>query len=292
MWYCIWREGKVMENRSTYKEIIRQIFLTYNEILQMKYHLFVCSLKSKRAFSDYEEMNMKMGIEVSKCLQSITIELKVLYFIFLNEKNLFATDIYEILDRLDENYEERFLFLEEIFGSIQEAIDMDLAYRFYIPKKKPKFLTNGDLQKYLNYVKGFNAHRLEDFILKEGIFDKETLLEILNQSVVLNVNASQFMDVFEIEESSQRLILPTIKNQLSFSINLHLFIKKALSMHQESSKSVENTLFSFYDKLLVKYNVFMQEFSKNTEEVNYLLENYNGEKFVEQLNKLKRKRER
>lgn len=63
-------------------------------------------------------------------------------------------------------------------------------------------------------------------------------------------------------------------------------------MHQESSKSVENTLFSFYDKLLVKYNVFMQEFSKNTEEVNYLLENYNGEKFVEQLNKLKRKRER
>ena len=273
-----------------YKEIIKYYFLSYKEIYESLFVMYVNCFKIKNKFKNIE-MENKLKNSIQSYLNNVYKELEILDFILKNEKKLYASDIYHILDEIDKNFEERFKFYEDLHENLQTAFDMELDYKFYIPRKRYKDLTKKDIDNYKSYVMGFNETRVKEFLEDEGVISEDEFDEVYKSAQKLGGNVNKNLELFGIY--SKKIVLPVIKDPLSTLINIHEITHFALIENKEKL-SLDDSIANcedipiFYELLFKKYNDFINVNIHTTPLALELLESYDDEPFEEQINKLKK----
>ena len=279
-----------MGEKSTILEIIRQYYLSCNEIVRTKLNFIIFSYKMKNIFDNYEQMNEILKEEIDKYLKNVYIEMKVLNYILKNERKLYISDIYNTLDSFDENYEKRFMFIENVFENLQTAIAMNLDYKFYIPRNRPIYLNDDNYQKYLTSLKGFNIDRIKRFLIFEDVYRINELDSTLKNAKILNVEAKENLDMFGIFEN--KMVLPKVLDQTSSLVNIHELVHQALLNRKDEIQDDDiiygEDLPIFYELLFIKFNDFIEGYVHSTDLALELLENYKDEKFEEQIIKLRK----
>jgi hypothetical protein len=217
--------------------------------------------------------------------------MEVLKFIFKNERNLYVSDIYGFLDEIDNNFEARYYFYEELYENLMTAFDMNLDYKFYIPRKRYKELTDEDVKKYISYVKGFNENRVKNFLAEEEVINFEKFNEVISNAKIIKGNVKDNIELYGIY--SNKVVLPKIDEQLSTLINIHEFTHYSLIDNQEKFL-IDDWIVNgedipiFYELLFKENNSFIDIDIHTTNKALELLKAYNNEPFEEQIKKLKR----
>lgn len=279
-----------MKQVSAKSEIIRQYLLSYQEIAIIKFTLWNYNKKIDKVFSGNEEVKKILKNELENYINNVKIELKVLSFLLSNERKLYLTDIYNLLDIFDKNYEERFTYLQELIANLQTALDMEYIYKFYLPRNKPKYLNEQDYEGYITYAKGFNLKRIKEFLVAEEIYDENTLDEVLKNAKILDINVKENIDMFGIFDKG--LIIPLVKDDLSSLIAIHELVHQALVSNKEKLNDDEISLGEelpiFYEDVFKKQNGYVNEPIREDGIILEMLEDYKEEGFEEQVNKLKK----
>lgn len=270
-------------------EIIKQYKLTYLErfLTKITYHSYLNKIKN--AFENHDKMDSLLTKEIDNYLQNSYCELELLNFIMKNRKKIWFTDIYRTLDKFDKNYEERYMYLEDVFCNLQTAIDMKLDYKFYAPQKKPKYLSEDLIKEYITYLKGFNKDRVGEFLIVEKVLDKDEYLNILKNAKILNIDVCGNEDLFGLFDGG--LVVPRINDGISTLINIHEIVHMILLKNTDliADKEISNgeDLPIFYELLFKESNDFIMDNLHFSKMSLTLFENYQGEPFEEQVKKLK-----
>lgn len=271
-------------------EIIRQYLLSYQEIAMVKFTHWNYNQKIDKVFDNNENMKKLLQTELENYLQNVKIEMQVLKFVFKNEKKLYLTDIYSLLDIFDKNYEVRFEYLQELINNLQTALDMEYSYRFYSPRKNIKYLDEKDYEDYINYVKGFNINRVKEFLVSEEIYEKSDLEETLKKIKFLNVSPKDNLDFFGLFENG--LVIPKVNDDFSCIVAIHELVHQALVNNKEELQDDEivfgEELPRFYEGVFIKQNDYVNLEIKMNNNVLEMLKGYKEENFEEQINKLKK----
>ena len=271
-------------------EIIRQYLLSYQEIAIVKFTHWNYNQKIDKVFDNNENMKKLLQTELENYLQNVKIEMQVLKFVFKNEKKLYLTDIYSLLDIFDKNYEVRFEYLQELINNLQTALDMEYSYRFYSPRKNIKYLDEKDYEDYINYVKGFNINRVKEFLVSEEIYEKSDLEETLKKIKFLNVSPKDNLDFFGLFENG--LVIPKVNDDFSCIVAIHELVHQALVNNKEELQDDEivfgEELPRFYEGVFIKQNDYVNLEIKMNNNVLEMLKDYKEENFEEQINKLKK----
>ena len=146
----------MLEKFSTKPDIINQYLLLRFEIITVKLTYLNYKRKVENVFENNERILTTLKKETDEYLESLYNEIKVLKFMYKNEKKLYTSNIYKVRNDFDKKYEERYFYLESLYANLQAALEMEWDSKFYIPRNKPKYLNEEDVEKYINYVKGFN----------------------------------------------------------------------------------------------------------------------------------------
>lgn len=271
-------------------EIIRQYLLSYQEIAMVKFTHWNYNQKIDKVFDNNENMKKLLQTELGNYLQNVKIEMQVLKFVLKNEKKLYLTDIYSLLDIFDKNYEVRFEYLQELINNLQTALDMEYSYRFYSPRKNIKYLDEKDYEDYINYVKGFNINRVKEFLVSEEIYEKSDLEETLKKIKFLNVSPKDNLDFFGLFENG--LVIPKVNDDFSCIVAIHELVHQALVNNKEELQDDEivfgEELPRFYEGVFIKQNDYVNLEIKMNNNVLEMLNDYKEENFKEQINKLKK----
>lgn len=277
-----------MKKVNTYFEIIKAYYYSYKEICESLIAMKIYCFKIKRIFND-KKMAEKLKKELDIYLLNVYKELEVLKFLFKNEKHLYVNDIYRVIDKIDENYEKRFKFFENMFRNLQVALDMQLDYKFYIPQKYYKDLCDEDIKKYINEAKGFSINSVCDFLDYEKVMNPTRFNEIYKNAKIIDCEASQNLDLFGFY-TNDKMILPKINDELSTLITIHEMVHYVLKNKKNLDPKISygEDLPKFYELLYKKNNDFIKININFTQEALMLLEVYNNESFEEQIIKLKK----
>lgn len=271
-------------------EIIRQYLLSYQEIAMVKFTHWNYNQKIDKVFDNNENMKKLLQTELGNYLQNVKIEMQVLKFVLKNEKKLYLTDIYSLLDIFDKNYEARFEYLQELINNLQTALDMEYSYRFYSPRKNIKYLDEKDYEDYINYVKGFNINRVKEFLVSEEIYEESDLEETLKKIKFLNVSPKDNLDFFGLFENG--LVIPKVNDDFSCIVAIHELVHQALVNNKEELQDDEivfgEELPRFYEGVFIKQNDYVNLEIKMNNNVLEMLNDYKEENFKEQINKLKK----
>ena len=271
-------------------EIIRQYLLSYQEIAMVKFTHWNYNQKIDKVFDSNENMKKLLQTELENYLQNVKIEMLVLKFVLKNEKKLYLTDIYSLLDIFDKNYEIRFEYLQELINNLQTALDMEYSYRFYSPRKNIKYLDEKDYEDYINYVKGFNINRVKEFLVSEEIYEESDLEETLKKIKFLNVSPKDNLDFFGLFENG--LVIPKVNDDFSCIVAIHELVHQALVNNKEELQDDEivfgEELPRFYEGVFIKQNDYVNLEIKMNNNVLEMLKDYKEENFEEQINKLKK----
>jgi len=271
-------------------EIIRQYLLSYQEIAMVKFTHWNYNQKIDKVFDNNENMKKLLQTELGNYLQNVKIEMQVLKFVLKNEKKLYLTDIYSLLDIFDKNYEARFEYLQELINNLQTALDMEYSYRFYSPRKNIKYLDEKDYEDYINYVKGFNINRVKEFLVSEEIYEESDLEDTLKKIKFLNVSPKDNLDFFGLFENG--LVIPKVNDDFSCIVAIHELVHQALVNNKEELQDDEivfgEELPRFYEGVFIKQNDYVNLEIKMNNNVLEMLNDYKEENFKEQINKLKK----
>lgn len=271
-------------------EIIRQYLLSYQEIAMVKFTHWNYNQKIDKVFDNNENMKKLLQTELGNYLQNVKIEMQVLKFVLKNEKKLYLTDIYSLLDIFDKNYEARFEYLQELINNLQTALDMEYSYRFYSPRKNIKYLDEKDYEDYINYVKGFNINRVKEFLVSEEIYEESDLEDTLKKIKLLNVSPKDNLDFFGLFENG--LVIPKVNDDFSCIVAIHELVHQALVNNKEELQDDEivfgEELPRFYEGVFIKQNDYVNLEIKMNNNVLEMLKDYKEENFEEQINKLKK----
>lgn len=271
-------------------EIIRQYLLSYQEIAMVKFTHWNYNQKIDKVFDNNKNMKKLLQTELENYLQNVKIEMQVLKFVFKNEKKLYLTDIYSLLDIFDKNYEVRFEYLQELINNLQTALDMEYSYRFYSPRKNIKYLDEKDYEDYINYVKGFNINRVKEFLVSEEIYEESDLEDTLKKIKLLNVSPKDNLDFFGLFENG--LVIPKVNDDFSCIVAIHELVHQALVNNKEKLQDDEivfgEELPRFYEGVFIKQNDYVNLEIKMNNNVLEMLKDYKEENFEEQINKLKK----
>ncbi len=271
-------------------EIIRQYLLSYQEIAMVKFTHWNYNQKIDKVFDNNENMKKLLQTELGNYLQNVKIEMQVLKFVLKNEKKLYLTDIYSLLDIFDKNYEARFEYLQELINNLQTALDMEYSYRFYSPRKNIKYLDEKDYEDYINYVKGFNINRVKEFLVSEEIYEESDLEDTLKKIKFLNVSPKDNLDFFGLFENG--LVIPKVNDDFSCIVAIHELVHQALVNNKEKLQDDEivfgEELPRFYEGVFIKQNDYVNLEIKMNNNVLEMLKDYKEENFEEQINKLKK----
>ena len=275
--------------QSTYKDILEQ----YKYLLEENYDVvkmyLINYLKSKIIFNDGKEMRKTLKNEVNKYLQSSKNELKIYNFLLRNERKLYCEDIYGVLNQLLDSYESRYKYIEELFDNFETALNMNLDYKFYLPKNKPEYIEEEMIDKYKQYAKGYNLERIYEFLEETEVCQDDF---IDNKDIkILNIDSDDNKDLFGIC-SNGKLIIPKVKDELSTLITIHEFIhyvllKRAKDINDDNIVLKED-LPIFYEMLFQKTNSFSKIKIHTTEIALKLLETYEEEPLEIQIEKVKK----
>lgn len=276
-----------MEQFNTKPDIINQYFLLKFEIITVKLTYSNYKRKVRNVFGNNEKILNTLEKEMDEYLEDLHNEVKILKFMYENEKKLYTSNIYKIINGFSEKYKERYFYLESLYGNLQTALDMEYEYRFYVPRNKPKYLIEDDIKKYITYLKVFNFDIVKEFLVDEEIYNEQDLEQVLRKVKILNVEAKENIDMFGIYDNV--IIVPVVKDSISTLINVHELVHEALLNKKDELDDeivLGEDLPKFYELLFKSRNTYINEECNENKTALELFEDYNEENFEEQISKL------
>ena len=279
----------MLEKFSTKPDIINQYLLLIFEIITVKLTYLNYKRKVENVFGNNERILNILKKETDEYLESLYNEIKVLKFMYKNEKKLYTSNIYKVRNDFDKKYEKRYFYLESLYANLQTALEMKWDSKFYVPRNKPKYLNEEDVEKYITYIKGFNFDIVKEFLIDEEIYDEQGLEETLQKTKILNVDAKENIEMFGIYDKG--VIIPKAKDALSCLISVHELVHQALLTKKdelEDEITFGEDLPKFYELLFKARNTYITEECNESSVALELFEDYNEESFEEQINKLSR----
>ncbi len=276
-----------MKSGFIYLEVLKYYYYSYKEIYSVLANKYWYGMKAKKKFNN-TLLNDSFKKEIEVYLENTYREMTVLDFIFKNGYKLNCQDVYNFLDKIDDGFEKKYQYFEYLIDNIETAIDMNLEYKFYIPRKNYKDLSDEDMNNYISYVKGFNNDNVNSFLINEQVLDNSLLDLILKKTKWLDTDSYNNSDIFGVfGENFDKILLPIIKDQSSTLINIHELTHAAL-LNQDNREDIiyGEDLPIFYELLFKENNKFVTQNIHTTEESLELLSTYNNEPFEEQIKKL------
>ena len=274
----------MMKKNMTF-EILRKFLEYFKEIAVVKSDYSCFKQEIFVTFGKNEKMLKLLAEEVSDYLDAVYREIEILKFMLKNEKDLYFENIYNMFDILDQNFNDRYYYKEALFNNLQTALEMQLDYKFYRPYPKVKYTNDEDIEKYINYVKGFNEEEVKYFLLDHEIVNEEEYEKIRKQAKFISVDATdeteEFFGVFD-----DAFVLPKVKDEKSALIYLNEFIHKALQKENDIKDSEDIPM--FYELVFKKDNKFITSDIHDSSLSLELFKDYKFEPFEEQIEKYRR----
>ena len=269
-------------------EILEYYMYEIQEVIKVEFkcmfykHMIYCNI--------YESTDLLDTIdeEINHYMQNICYEMRALLFMLRNENKLVESDIDLTLDTMDENYEERFEYLEELTNSLDMVLTMRSEKNFMPPSKGLPYMDEKKYNTMLAKIRGYNEDELECFLVEEKIIEPYEYDDIRNRCMILEGNIKNHMSLYGTYENA--IVVPEIKDELSMCINIHEIVNYVLlrmgGIDDEILESED--LATFYELLFQKLNLFSREKLRTTKRALKLLNDYNNEPFEEQIRKIKR----
>lgn len=273
------------------REIIEEYKFFIEDYFEILSTYYLLSLQSKMVFKDNNKMREILKNEVMEYINGYKKELKIYKFLLKNEKKLYINDIYRVLNDLTCKYEEKRSYTEEVFENFETAIGTELAYKFYLPRNKPKYTTDEDIEKYKIYAMGYNIERVKDFLVEETVYEENILNNEMKKVKEMDVDINSNIDMFGVFENG-KILTPKIKDELSTLVSIHELVHNSLILNKDK---INNNDIVYGDDLPIFYELLFQstnDFSKieihKTDIALKLLESYEEEPFNIQIEKVKK----
>lgn len=286
------------DNLYKLKDLLDQYFKVIEVGKEATFEYIMLYLKNVISMND-KQMSLILKKELKNYLQNLRNEIKICNYVLKNSSKIHTNDMFYAFELLDAEYENKYQYINDIFESFSTALIFESKDRFYLPKKRYKDLTEFEVNLYKEYLKGFNIESLRDFMIgEEKIYTTELFEETQENSKIYDVDAQEFIDFFEIfikENDEGTLttmpILPKVKDEKSFLVNIHLLTRNALLVRDSINKSddlvYKEDLAIFYELLYKSRNSFAKTDLHTSEISQRLLAEYKNEPFLEQIEKVK-----
>ena len=267
-------------------EILRFYAYSIQEVMRVEFeymfykHMIYCNIyETNEIFEILDE-------EINNYIQNVCYEMRALLFMLINERKLVASDIDIMLDTYDENFNDRFEYLEELANIMDMTITMKSEKCFTTPSTCLPILDEKYYARMLSQIKGYNEDELECFLVEEKIIEPDEYDFIRDKCMIIKGNLKKHMSLFGTYDNA--IVVPEIKDELSMCINIHEIVNYVLlrmkGIDEEIIKSED--LATFYELLFQKINSFSREKLRTTKRAIKLLNDYNDEPFKVQVRKI------
>lgn len=285
------------DNLNKCKDLFNQyLYLSESTIDALKEYFYLYFLNIQTIKNN--EINIKLKNETKEYLNNLKFELYICNFILKNIKNININDLEFVFEILDKEFIKKYEYINSFYENLETAINMNEIRRASLPSTKYNSLAASDIILHKQYLKGFNLDNLKTFMTQEKIYLDNEFDETISKSKIFNVNSEEFIDFFALlikKDKSDKLItlpiLPKIKDDQSFLINIHELTHNALIINKEVINDEEiidsEDLSIFYELLYKSRNNFVKTNLHITYLSNKLLNDYHNEPFLEQIEKIK-----
>jgi len=285
------------DNLNKCKDLFNQyLYLSESTIDALKEYFYLYFLNMQTIKNN--EINIKLKNETKEYLNNLKFELYICNFILKNIKNIDINDLEFVFEILDKEFIKKYEYINSFYENVETAINMNEIRRACLPSTKYNSLTASDVILHKQYLKGFNLDNLKTFMTREKIYIDNEFDETISKSKIFNVNSEEFIDFFALlikKDTSDKLItlpiLPKIKDDQSFLINIHELTHNALIINKEVINDEEiidsEDLSIFYELLYKSRNNFVKTNLHMTYLSYKLLNDYHNEPFLEQIEKIK-----
>lgn len=286
------------DNLYKLKDLLDQYSSVFEVGSEAVFEYWILYIKNLISMNE-REMNSNLTNEVKEYLQNLKNELKICNYILRHHSKISTSDMYYVFELLDKEYEDKYQYINDVFENFSTALSFESKNRFYLPRKRFDGLNEEKVALYKEYLKGFNTESLKDFMTEEEkIYTDHLFDETIKRSKIYDVDAKDFIDVFAVlikeDEQGNLLtmpILPVIKDDKSFLINIHELTHNALLTNKDINRSekivYEEDLAIFYECLYKSRNSFVKTNLHTSNISEILLSEYRNEPFLEQVEKAK-----
>ncbi len=281
---------------------LKDLFEQYCSILEVGteavFEYWMLYLKNLVSINE-KEMSSILTSEVKEYMKNLKNEFNICNYVLRHHSKINTSDMYYVFELLDKEYEIKYQHINDVFENFSTALSFESKDRFYLPRKRYNDLTEKEVTLYKEYLKGFNSESLKDFMTnEEKIYSNELFDETIQKSKVYDVYVQDFIDIFAvlIRESNNGIlktmpILPRVKDEKSFLINVHELTHNALLVREDIDKNndlvYQEDLSIFYELLYKSRNSFVKSNLHTSDLSNRLLNEYKNEPFLEQVEKVK-----
>ncbi len=306
---------KGIYKKSVLKELAYQYLVTL-----IDYYSIIGSIKFLKksvilTFGEDKDILNKLNYEQERYINNLKSRIKILNFTLKNEKNLYYENICRVFDELDNIYLNINKYIQELFENLTNAISTEIKYKFYYPRNNPKFITKDDLEKFMNYIKGFNIDDIKEFLTFTGVFedcmidDYSIRLKSLSENNLnnisntndnikikeLNIDLEKNLDLFGLYENNDGklgIIIPSVNDEKSSLVAVHELVHGYLVLKKNEINN-EQVVYSedlpiLYELLYKKYNYFVNIDIHTTDIAQKLFNDYQNEPIAIQIDKAKK----
>jgi hypothetical protein len=286
------------DNLYKLKDLLDQYSSVFEVGSEAVFEYWILYIKNLISLNE-KEMNSNLTSEVKEYMQNLKKELKICSYILKHYNKINTSDMYYVFELLDKEYEDKYQYINDVFENFSTALSFESKNRFYLPRKRFDGLNEEKVALYKEYLKGFNTESLKDFMTEEEkIYTNQLFDETIKKSKIYDVNAQEFIDIFAvlIKESNNGIlttmpILPKVKDEMSFLINIHELTHNALLVREDIDRNndliFQEDLSIFYELLYKSRNSFVKSNLHTSELSQRLLYEYKNEPFLEQVEKVK-----
>lgn len=278
------------------KDLLEQYLYVFEVGIEASAEYCSLCLRNLMTMND-KEMRSTLTNEYKQYLRNLQSELQIYNFALKKLNKIDTGDMYYVFEKLDVDYESRYEYINDVFENFLTALNFELKDRFYLPRKKFIILDENKINLYKEYLKGFNLDSLKDYMTEEKIYSSDAFDETMKKSKIYDVDIDEYIDIFAVlikEEQGTLLtlpVLPTIKGDRSFLINIHELTHNALLTNNDINCNnqlvYKEDLAIFYESLYKSRNPFVMTNMHTSELSKRLLSEYKNEPFLEQVEKIK-----
>lgn len=284
------------DNLYKLKDLLDQYSSVFEVGSEAVFEYWILYIKNLISMNE-KEMNFNLTNEVKDYLKNLKNELKICNYVLRHHSKISTSDMYYVFELLDKEYEDKYQYINDVFENFSTALSFESKNRFYLPRKRFDGLNEQKVALYKEYLKGFNTESLKNFMTEEEkIYTDHLFDETVKRSKIYDVDAKDFIDVFAVlikeDEQGNLLtmpILPVIKDDKSFLINIHELTHNALLTNKDINRSekivYEEDLAIFYECLYKSRNSFVKTNLHTSNISEILLSEYRNEPFLEQVEK-------
>ena len=273
--------------RGNFYELMDYYFSILKEELYVRLKSLSANYKRIKTYPDNEVMKNNYYMELKKYYDTLKIEKKVCRFLIKNDKYLTNANIDRTMHYLSKNAEKDFLYIDDFIDMLDTACDLNLDYKFYVPKNKPRFVS--DINEYLNISKGFTIDSVGDFLINEEVYTKNDFKSALSKVKHLSIVKDDIHAVSGVFDKG--ILFPEVVDVETTLIAIYELVSNALINNRDNINDIEITygesLPLFYEYLYCGYNKFASCDLKFDHNAYYLFDNYDYEPMSEQIKKLK-----